>query len=283
MTVKASEAVATILIAIHEVWGYIFGKWGQEWTAAKQAAVEQTTANKYATARKYGSRWIGHRVADCSGLIRWVLAQFDVSVPHSSNAQWKECCKKQGKLVNGKRDDGYKLRPATLVFLCDADGNRHHVGMYVGDGLCVEAKGTRYGVVESPITRWDEWGECKHIDYSEFKNEKEGGRMEPTLRKGDRGESVRYLQELLNDHGFALAADGKFGSGTETAVKNFQQKNGLTADGIVGPATWRKIEGEGAGGETVRPDCVQMARQELFAIRQMAQDTIDRINKALEE
>ena len=34
MTVKASEAVATILIAINEVWGYIFGKWGQEWPTA---------------------------------------------------------------------------------------------------------------------------------------------------------------------------------------------------------------------------------------------------------
>ena len=283
MTVKASEAVATILIAVSEVWGYIWGKWGQEWTAAKQAAMDKTTSGKYATARKYGSRWIGHRVADCSGLIRWVLSQYGVSVPHSSNAQWKECCAKQGKLVGGRRDDGYKLRPGTLVFLCDAAGNRHHVGMYVGNGVCVEAKGTRYGVVQSPIAHWDEWGECKFIDYSEFKNEKEGGRLEPTLRKGDRGESVKYLQELLNDHGFALAADGKFGSGTETAVKNFQQKNGLTADGIVGPATWKKIEGEGAGGETVRPDCVQIERQWLFDMRQKAQSIIDYIDKVLEE
>jgi peptidoglycan hydrolase-like protein with peptidoglycan-binding domain len=107
--------------------------------------------------------------------------------------------------------------------------------------------------------------------------------LEPTLRKGDRGEGVKYLQELLNDHGFALKTDGVFGSGTETAVKNFQQHNGLTQDGIVGPATWAKLEAEQSGGETVRPDCVQVERRVLTDIRQKCYDVIEYINRALDE
>ena len=53
------------------------------------------------------------------------------------------------------------------------------------------------------------------------------------LRKGTRGNEVKLLQEFLG-----TSADGIFGSGTEVAVKKWQSKNGLTADGIVGPATW---------------------------------------------
>ena len=53
------------------------------------------------------------------------------------------------------------------------------------------------------------------------------------LRKGTRGNEVKLLQEFLG-----TSADGIFGSGTEATVKEWQSKNGLTADGIVGPATW---------------------------------------------
>lgn len=64
----------------------------------------------------------------------------------------------------------------------------------------------------------------------------------PTLRKGDSGPDVVYLQTLLCDVGVTLTADGKFGSKTENAVKDFQRAYGLTVDGVVGPATWDALE-----------------------------------------
>ena len=63
----------------------------------------------------------------------------------------------------------------------------------------------------------------------------------PTLRKGDRGEYVRYLQQLLNAKGCQLQADGIWGVQTDTAVRNFQYKAGLVVDGIVGPKTWAAL------------------------------------------
>jgi N-acetylmuramoyl-L-alanine amidase len=36
-------------------------------------------------------------------------------------------------------------------------------------------------------------------------------------------------------------ADGSFGKLTEKAVRQYQQENGLTVDGIVGPVTWKKL------------------------------------------
>ena len=64
----------------------------------------------------------------------------------------------------------------------------------------------------------------------------------PTLRKGDSGPDVVYLQTLLCSVGDPIAVDGKFGSGTEKAVKAFQTQYGLTADGVVGPVTWDALE-----------------------------------------
>lgn len=61
----------------------------------------------------------------------------------------------------------------------------------------------------------------------------------PTVRKGDRGEVVKLLQEALNAAGFTCGkADGIFGKNTLAAVKSYQKAKGLKVDGIVGPKTW---------------------------------------------
>lgn len=66
----------------------------------------------------------------------------------------------------------------------------------------------------------------------------------PTVRKGARGGITKLLQERLNALGFNCgSADGIFGSNTAKAVNDFQRAKGLTADGIVGKNTWRKLLG----------------------------------------
>ncbi|MFE2021872.1 penicillin-insensitive murein endopeptidase [Streptomyces sp. NPDC059499] len=60
----------------------------------------------------------------------------------------------------------------------------------------------------------------------------------PLTSNGNRGSDVVALQHLLAAHGRPVTVDGAFGSGTQSAVVGFQQSKGLTADGIVGPATW---------------------------------------------
>jgi len=58
------------------------------------------------------------------------------------------------------------------------------------------------------------------------------------LKRGDNNEDVKKLQQKLG-----LEPIGNFGPKTEDAVKAWQTRNGLTADGIVGPNTWNKIMG----------------------------------------
>jgi peptidoglycan hydrolase-like protein with peptidoglycan-binding domain len=62
-----------------------------------------------------------------------------------------------------------------------------------------------------------------------------------TLQSGSKGASVTELQKLLNRKGYSIRADGTFGRKTQAAVANFQRRNHLKVDGIVGPKTWRSM------------------------------------------
>ena len=68
----------------------------------------------------------------------------------------------------------------------------------------------------------------------------------PELAKGSIGNSVKALQILLIGYGHSCGicgADGDFGAATKEAVVAYQNKNGLSPDGIVGPKTWAKLLG----------------------------------------
>lgn len=80
-----------------------------------------------------------------------------------------------------------------------------------------------------------------------------------TYRQGSTGEQVRTIQDKLKRWGYYDGAvDGIFGNGTRRAVVKFQQKNGLTADGVVGTNTLRAlgmpVSGSGSGGGSASGD-----------------------------
>ena len=81
----------------------------------------------------------------------------------------------------------------------------------------------------------------KKLD-SAYKNA-DSNKDDDSLRKGATGTAVKTLQTNLKKLGFYTAyVDGSFGATTESAVKAFQRKYGLTADGVAGSATLKKIE-----------------------------------------
>lgn len=69
-----------------------------------------------------------------------------------------------------------------------------------------------------------------------------GGETRPIVQRGSKGDAVAQLQQALCRLNFAVAVDGDFGPGTAVAVTRFQSEHGLTADGIVGPATWKALD-----------------------------------------
>ena len=114
-------------------------------------------------------------------------------------------------------------------------GKGSHIWIGLGDGNLAEANHT--------------WKYFEHItkDSRSVKGKQNGAVYRCTkaspIKKGDRGTEVIKLQKFLNWAGFNCgSADGEFGDATHKAVKAFQSKTGLTADGIVGNGTLEKIK-----------------------------------------
>ena len=159
--IKASDLIAKFQYALDEGWGYIWGKSGQVWTQR-----DQENASREMTV-KYGAKWIGHVVADCSGLFRWAYKQLGSDISHGSNLIYDGHCKAKGRLSGGRRTDGQELLPGTAVFT-GTDGEHGHIGLYIGGGEVIEAAGTQQGVIKSKVTasKWTYWGELKAVDYA---------------------------------------------------------------------------------------------------------------------
>lgn len=249
MGISTQALIDKFQYAIDNNWGYIWGTAGIKWTKEKQASAtrEQT--------QLYGKKWIGHYVADCSGLFSWAFKQLGGYMYHGSNTMYKTYCTSKGKFVNGKRSDGKELKPGTAVFT-GTENDHGHVGLYIGNGKVIEAKGTQAGVIISSVTekKWTFWGELKGVDYGETTEQPVSEQNDgfpadtgwhPTLRRGSKGQDVIDCQTMLYKLGYGLGVDGidgDYGRNTERAVKEFQSDHRLTVDGVCGPMTWDALE-----------------------------------------
>jgi peptidoglycan hydrolase-like protein with peptidoglycan-binding domain len=78
----------------------------------------------------------------------------------------------------------------------------------------------------------------------------------PAVKQGAEGNRARTIQYLLNERGYKVTIDSKFGPDTTAKVKDFQKAKGITpADGIVGDKTWPKLiitVKQGDKGDAVR-------------------------------
>lgn len=173
MAINPADLIAKFQYAIDNKWGYIWGTAGVIWTEEKQKAAtrEQTI--------QYGRQWIGHYVADCSGLFTWAFKQLGGYMYHGSNTMYKSYCTSKGQLKSGKRTDGEELKPGTAVFT-GTENDHGHVGLYIGGGIVIEAKGTKAGVIKSSVTlaKWTYWGELKGVDYNGYEPGPEPGKGE---------------------------------------------------------------------------------------------------------
>ena len=90
-------------------------------------------------------------------------------------------------------------------------------------------------------------------------NKNEDGYTIPsrTLRKGSQGDDVKSVQTRMKELGYYTGTvDGNYGTGTMNAVKAFQSKHGLTADGVAGTRTYNKLfsdDAKSAGSTVITP------------------------------
>ena len=181
----------------------------------------------------------GKRVHDCVGLIkgyRWSATPTSAPVYNAAQdvavSGLYDQCSRKGLLKSMPKI------PGVCVFMPS------HVGVYIGDGLVIEARGHAWGVVKTRLVDrgWTKWGMPDWITYDTEEEKETCTPTLPVLRQGMSGDSVKKLQLLLNGLGYSCGqADGDFGAKTLAAVKSFQIHFGLASDGVVGKQTWGRL------------------------------------------
>ncbi len=90
-----------------------------------------------------------------------------------------------------------------------------------------------------------------------------------TLKTGSKGDLVKALQTKLRELGYYTGSiDGDYGSSTAAAVKEYQRRNGLTADGVAGEKTLAKLYGSAStAAATARPTAAPTANTNAATVQ----------------
>lgn len=106
---------------------------------------------------EYASQFIGNPYvwggtdpvngADCSGFVQTIYRTYGIELPRVAEAQ----------AYAGEQIPVAEAQPGDLIFYMDSTGYIHHVVMYAGDGMTVEAKGRAYGIVSDDVSSTACW------------------------------------------------------------------------------------------------------------------------------
>lgn len=240
---------------------YVYGTKGEVLTKTKLDALTKSYPSIFTKSyKKQAEKYIGKICTDCSGLIGWYTGKY-----LSSSGLFSAAI---------ERYPIAELHSAPIGAILWKPG---HVGVYVGDGRCIEAKGIKYGTVQSnalnrgfthililPFIDYgnglsllhskDNW--VKDLQAAINRTNKNARLVEdgisgpktlracPVLKSGAKGIIVKILQTRLANLGYyKFKPTSKYGKGTVAAVKRFQKAKGLKVDGIVGINTWKALLG----------------------------------------
>lgn len=155
-------------MALREKWGYVWGTYGQVLTPTlfrqKLSQYPEGVGNYKGFIEEH---WLNKRTADCVGLIKSFL-WWQGNNP-SYNA--KTDVSADGMYTIAKEKGPINTIPE-IPGLCL--WKKGHIGIYIGNGQVIEARGTKYGVIQSPLTGsgsagWTHWLKCPFIEYVEVK------------------------------------------------------------------------------------------------------------------
>ena len=143
---------------------YWFGTFGQTGSAALYQSKKKQYPSQY-TASDFPSQY-GKRVHDCAGLIKGALWSEHIDSTPVYKASEDYSANKFYTMATAKGPISSMPDIAGLLVFKGTDKQKNHIGVYIGNGRVIEAKGHRYGVVESALSSgWKYWGKCNLVSY----------------------------------------------------------------------------------------------------------------------
>lgn len=176
MSIPSKSILSDFQMMLADKWGYIPATAGTLWTQAKQDATQN------AMAQKYGSKWIGHMVADCSGAFVYSYKKYGESIYHGSNRIARKYVDVLLPISEAKPgmaafkfyapgQKGYNLpenyKQGGSQYTGDLN-DYYHIGLVDEDPRYVlNSATTANGFIRSKITNgWNACGYLKAVDYS---------------------------------------------------------------------------------------------------------------------
>ena len=136
--------------------GYIYGAKGQTCSPSFRQQQAQQYPDQADNILNVGAKWDGMPVWDCAQLTRSVAKEGGISLVSGATSQWnKTDWEAKGTIET--------IPPSETVFVYrrqnGSDSVMQHTGVALGDGTCVHARGTAYGVVRQNMTEhaWTHW------------------------------------------------------------------------------------------------------------------------------
>ena len=199
-------------------------------------------AYKPVAAEKYWTIGVGHYGPDVSAGMTITEAQAMELLKHDVK-KYEDYVTATGLVLNQNQFDAlvsftFNCGPGNLAKLIKGRDYQQ-----IADAMLLYNKGADKKVLKGLVRR-REWERNLFLSGSGSKTRAEAPKdynpfsvPKTTLRRGASGNDVKWLQYELNRRGFKLSIDGIFGPKTEAAVKEYQKKQGLVVDGIVGART----------------------------------------------
>ena len=159
-------------MALSQGWGYVWGTFGlilSESTLSDKILQYPTGVGGYQAFIR--AKWLGKRTVDCVGLIKsymWWRSNGASPVTYDPKTDLNA----DGMYKTATEKGPINTLPKNIPGICL--WKEGHIGVYIGNGLVIEARGTIAGVVESPLTGigsspWTHWLKCPFITYEEEK------------------------------------------------------------------------------------------------------------------
>lgn len=197
---------------------YLYGAKGQNVTASQIKLWGKLYPKYYGNQRiDKALNWVGQPATDCSGLISWLT-----SIEKSSSTYYSSAAEK-GTI---------KTIPEILGLAVWKQG---HIGIYIGNGQVIEARGFDYGVVQTKLQSrpWTHWLKLSDINYDYIPK---------SITRQSSKQDIIWLQSILNIKMNAkLTLDGIYGTKTATAYKEYARSHG-----------WQKPDGWSVGSNGIK-------------------------------
>lgn len=264
---NASEFVAFLRSRVG--CGYAYGAYGQMCDDALIDRLKTKNPSQASNLEISREKWCGRYVTDCSGLIKWYLLKKGiVNCDTNANGMYKDWCKFAGTTTTMPP---VLSQPGREVVFRLNDGKAVHIGVHAGHNKIIEAKGCHEGVVVTEYipSAWHAWG-CLDWVFADIASDQypilsvvadastiasnlgsdEGvsgiqsyntATSSVIYREGDSGPEIEMIRRRLWAEDNSIPVNDYFDGYLTAKIQAFQTANSLTADGLVGSSTWRKL------------------------------------------